>query len=397
MTLKIRKENYTAAEIMFLFIWTFYSVCFFVTGSELGIDYDVEMLSRFARYATILMQLFMLICLKRYRVRDCLKYMAVFGFVIVIEFFNSDSSLLVYVLFIILAQYADIKKILRYDIILKSCTFIIIVGMCATGVTSNYTAVINGTYKQSFGFSHPNTFTVYVLVILVEWLCVRYEKMKWYEWMIVAGSALVTAQIGGGRSSVYTFGIVFLLFVLASLRPKWFFIKPVKLAFIAVTPLMAIVSFWAVSLYDQGNAAIIALNKIMTNRISMAARFLNTYKLGAFGQEIEYVSSRESQTNDIASNILDNAYIRCALDWGIIALIVIVIAYSLLFYNLLKKQRIEFALFCLFFVLLGIGETYMLKPIYNLSLLCLLGLRSTEESVAERKRPYPKRTLVFKL
>lgn len=391
MVLRIKKEDYTTTEKLFLIIWTFYSVTTFVLGSELGYDYDLGILSRYTAYATIFLQVLMFFFLKRYKLFDFLKYIAILGVLLAVEISNSDRSLLIYVLFVILAQYIDVEKLLRYDIILKICILAVIVGMSLVGITSNYSAVINDNYKQAWGFSHPNVFTGYALIILVEWLCARYKSMKWPEWLLIVLCALAIMQIGGGRSSIYTFAVVLLLYLLAKFAHRIFLLKPVRIAFMVITPLMAIISFWVVSLYNQGNAAVIALNTVMTGRISLAARFLNTYSIGLFGQEIEYVGSRASQASNIAANILDNAYIRCALDWGLLVLVAIIISYVILFRKLLNSQRIDFALLCLFFVLLGIGETYMLRPVYNLSLLCLLGFHNDNvdtnlENMRLRKR-----------
>ncbi|MCD8371494.1 MAG: hypothetical protein LUC94_14445 [Clostridiales bacterium] len=385
MTLKIKKRNYTIAERMFLIIWTFYSASYFILGSEFGIEYNVSSLNRFSSYATILMQLFMLILLKRYKLSDFLKYAAVLALIFLVEVFNSEGSLLIFVLFVILAQYIDIDKLFRYDIFLKICILVIIVGMSVAGITSNYTAVINGNYKQSWGFSHPNVFTGYALIILLEWLCVRYKNMKWYEWLLVAGSAIVIMRIGGGRTSVYTFIVIFLLYIFVTLIPNLFFTKPVKVAFTVITPLMAALSFWVAYLYNQGNAMVVVLDEVLTNRIRFSAQYLKFYPLRLFGQKIEYVSSRTSHTTGVTAKILDNAYVRCALGWGVLFFVVFIIAYIVLFRKLLENRRIELALLCLFFVLLGFGETYMLRPIYNLSLLCLLGFRSEKESIAVLK------------
>lgn len=397
MVLKFKRENYTSIEKLFLFIWTFYSASYFIFGSELGVEYSVGSLSKAAAYATIFLQLFMLLFLKRYNLSDFLKYAVVLALIFLIEISNSDRSLLIYVLFVILAQYMDIDKLLRYDIFLKLCILAVIFGMCAVGITSNYSAVINGTYKQAWGFSHPNVFTCYILIILLEWLCVRYKKMRWYEWLFVAAIALATMQIGGGRTSVYTFAVIFILFILATRTPKLFFTKPIKIAFTVITPLMAAMSFWAASLYNQGNATAIALNSVLSGRLRFAAQFINTYGLRLFGQEIDYVSSRTSHTTGATAEILDNAYIRCALDWGILFFVIIIIAYILLMRKLLKTRRVELALLCLFFVLLGFGETYMLRPLYNLSVLCLIGFRGEEENALALERPASKKRYILKI
>lgn len=367
--------------MLFFITWTLYSASSFILGSELAVACDLDALREAISYASLLLLLISLLLLDRYTKTEIIKYLVFLAVIFLVEITITERALLIYVFFMILAQHIDVEKLLRYDIKLKVCMLIVIVGMCAAGVIDNYSDVINGTYKQAWGFQHPNTFTCYVLTILVEWLCVRYGKMKWYEWLLVIGCALAVEHIGGGRSSVYTFAVIFLLFVLAAVVPKLFYTKLVKLAFAVVTPLLAALSFLAVWLYNQGNAFAIKLNSILTTRISLASRFLNTYDLKIFGQEIEYISTRQAQIDGVSSNILDNAYIHCALSWGILIFAAIIIGCCGMLRKWLKNKQVNMALFSLFFILLGIGETYMLNPLYNVSFLCLLGCWNAKEGV----------------
>lgn len=57
--------------------------------------------------------------------------------------------------------------------------------------------------------------------------------------------------------------------------------------------------------------------------------------------------------------------------------------YILMLRKFLQSGQITLALFALFFVLLGIGESYMLNILYNVTLLCFLGTRNTQTSVDE--------------
>lgn len=376
MYIRIKKEQYSSAEKVYLLIWTFYSVSyFFLSASELPYDYAMGGLFRYATYATIMCQLLLLVFLQRYSLKKMVTYLLFLLLALLVEIAISDRSFIVYMLFIILARNISFDKLVRYDIKLKLAILVSILFMCAVGIIENYSNVMNGNYKQALGFSHPNIFTCYVFTILIEWLCIRYKKMKWYEWLCIIAVAVFTAEIGGGRSSTYTFVIIFALYIIAAKMPKAFYTKISKTAFSIVTPLMAILSFWAVQLYNQGNATAIALNSILTNRISGAAYFARTYEYKLFGQEIEFISTRNAQLQHTSSLILDNAYVRCALYWGIILFAVLMVAYCFLFVKLLNDQRVDLALFCLFFVILGIGESNMLNVLYNLPFLCILGYR----------------------
>lgn len=92
----------------------------------------------------------------------------VIGVAFLIVLPNNSLSFMIMVLFIILAQHMNFDKLIRYDLMLKVFMLFAIVGMCLVGITDNYSAVANGTYKQSMGFTHPNTFTCYVLTVIME-------------------------------------------------------------------------------------------------------------------------------------------------------------------------------------------------------------------------------------
>lgn len=386
MTIKFRKFDFTSVEKMFIAIWTLYSVSYFVLGSELSTTYSiVNTIQTYITYLTILLQLAMFFVINQYKYSELLRYVAVIGVAFLIELSNSSSSFLVMVLFIILAQHIDFDKLLRYDLMLKLFMLFVIVGMCMVGITDNYSALINGTYKQAMGFAHPNTFTCYVLMILMEFLCVKFKNMKVYDWIITFAGLLIVYSIGGGRSSIYTFVVICFVYIIATVFPRLFKTRLVRLMFTCITPIMAVISFIMAYLYSKGNTIVIALDSVLTNRIYLMSRFFKNYSITLFGQNLNFVSSRSSQRYGTASNILDNAYARCLLLYGLIAFVFVMVAYCILMRKLINSERFELAVFCLFFVILGFGESYMLNVCYNLSLMCLLGVKDVVKQSPEKE------------
>ncbi len=373
--MQIRNKHYTKNEIMFLALWTLYSVLFFIfSASEVPFDYDVSTFYKYCSWGIVLLQLVALLLTEKWDRNTFIKLAIFLALMFVVELVITDRSLLIMILFIVLGQNIAIDKLMRYDIKLKIVLLIIIVGMSLLGIVENYSNDFYSGYKQAFGFGHPNTFTCFVLIILMEWLCLRYQKMRWFDWLgVIAGWAIIMA-IGGGRASGYTFAVIFLLYWAATVIPKLFYTKISTILFALVTPFMAVLSFLMTYLYSEGNSIAVLLNTVLSNRFRYADLALSMYDIKLFGQEIEFTGTRAAEAANTSSFLVDNAYVHSALVWGGIVFVLIIILYSVLMVRLVKMKKIELALFCLFFVILGLGETYMLNVAYNISLICLLGV-----------------------
>ncbi len=373
--LSFKTNHYTKNELLFLTLWTLYSVLFFIfSASEVPFDYDVTTFYKYCSWGIVFLQFIALLLTEKWDRNTFLKLAVFLALMFIIELIITDRTLLIMILFIVLGQNIAIDKLMRYDIKLKIGLLVIIVGMSLLGIVQNYSNDFYSGYKQAYGFGHPNTFTCYVLIILIEWLCLRYKKMRWYDWLGVLASWTIVMLIGGGRTSGYTFLVVFLLYWVATVVPKLFYTKVSTILFAIVTPVMAAFSFWMTYLYGEGNSIAVLLNTVVSGRFRYANLALETYGIKLFGQEIEFTGTRAAALNNTTAFLVDNAYVHSALVWGGVAFILLIVLYSILFVKLLKAKRIELALLCLFFVVLGVGETYMLSVVYNLSLICLLGV-----------------------
>lgn len=374
MNLKLKTYKKFSLQLsttsIFYILWTIYSVCYTLSSSEFSYKINLRILNRFVPYISIAGLFFGLFLLKKFKLKKALTLSLFALLVILMELMEKNMTFLIYAMFIMVAQRIDLYQFIHYDFKLKiiSCTFV--VSMCLLGVINNYKPFINGSQKMAFGFLHPNTFCFYVFVILMEWMIIRFKRMKAIDWIAIIIIFIIIYLLGASRTSCYVFLLIYPLMLIGKYCPK--ILTPFRLLISFSNTLMASLSFICVYYYSKGNRHMIELNKILTGRLSLASEFLKNSKPGLFGQQIKMVSTREAMATGQKSMILDNAYIRCALIYGLIFLcfFCLINAYlSLLFF---RRKQPELSLFILFFALTGFAESHTINLFYNVLMFFIL-------------------------
>lgn len=138
----------------------------------------------------------------------------------------------------------------------------------------------NGSYRMMFGYGHPNTFGGVVFGLLLAWVLLRREKLRWAELGSIAAVGVFLMVAPKSRSSSLCVLLLVLLLALAKLRTR----KGTRPAgrvlagfCAAVVPLAAAVSFilptfvykigpW---MNDIGPAWLKRLDDLLTSRISL--------------------------------------------------------------------------------------------------------------------------------
>ena len=138
----------------------------------------------------------------------------------------------------------------------------------------------NGSYRMMFGYGHPNTFGGVVFGLLLAWVLLRREKLRWAELGAIAAVGVFLMVAPKSRSSSLCVLLLVLLLALAKLRTR----KGARPAgrvlagcCAAVVPLAAAVSFilptfvykigpW---MNDIGPVWLKRLDDLLTSRISL--------------------------------------------------------------------------------------------------------------------------------
>lgn len=202
-------------------------------------------------------------------------------------------------------------------------------------------------FRWSLGFTHPNILHVtylFLSALLILKLEERYT-IKTYL-LLMLGNLLVffysISYTGFGIETVLLTGALYV-----KLRPRFCIVE--KLLANLVLPVCLFLSF-VVPFYLSWNpfsAIVQGLDSILNTRIWLAQQFLKSEYRSLFGADITKVVK--------SSMTLDNSYVWCYINYGLISTIIILLSYFiLLFYDTHKQRTRELVILVCF---LGAGWT----------------------------------------
>lgn len=219
-------------------------------------------------------------------------------------------------------------------------------------------------FRWSLGFTHPNILhiTYLMLCALIIWELEEKYGFKQYA-LLMAGNLLVffysISYTGFGIVAVMLTGCFYIKF-----RPRFGIGE--KILANLVLPVCLLMSFvlpFYLSWHDISHF-VEKINFLVNTRIWLAEQFLKSEYRSLFGADVSKIVN--------SSMTLDNSYVWCYINYGLIFTIIILLAYfALLFYDTHKQRTRELVILVCF---LGAGWTEQLlfnTSFKNITLLFL--------------------------
>lgn len=237
-------------------------------------------------------------------------------------------------------------------------------------------------FRWSLGFTHPNILhiTYLMLCALVIWELEERYGFKQYA-VLMAGNLLVffysISYTGFGIVAVLLTGCLYVKF-----RPRFGLLE--KLAANLVLPVCLALSFvlpFYIN-YHRISHLVQKLNFMLNTRIWLAEQFLKGGYGSLFGRDVSQIVK--------SSMTLDNSYVWCYINFGLIPTIMILTGYfALLFYDTHKQRTRELVILVCF---LGAGWTEQLlfnTSFKNITLLFLGALLFSQKEGAKEYCLFP--------
>lgn len=263
----------------------------------------------------------------------------------IILFFSENSVLIKALLIIIAAKGVKFNNIVKFDIKIKFIFIFLIIGLSITGVINNYILIRNNTnqLRYSLGFIHPNIFSSFFLTLCIEYIYLKYYKIKKIEYLLIIIIMFFVNLITDSRTCIY---IVILLIILCiyfkNFSNKFERNKILKNIIIYLTTIFSIISLILSKNFNIYNNNYININNLFSGRIQQANKFINEYGLSLFGQKVQIISYRDALDKGIKAAILDNAYINMFTIYGVITLIIFCYGFTILSKKFIKEKNIIF-------------------------------------------------------
>lgn len=305
---------------------------------------------------------------------------------------SGDFALFKLFIVIIAAKDVDFHKFVKVFAIIKGTAVMLTLLLWRIGIIGAlYYQDDKVGYYNTYGFCHRNVLGANVAILCLAWFYLRYRRLKIQDVIIWSAVAAIFYKLAASRTSllimILTIAGVYLFQKKEQLimnYPKtrrillWGFVSIIFLCIICTIFYVRYNFFWEI------------IDKLFTKRIRFAHYCFKEYGLSFFGQRIPFVSSIQAQNGDIDKLILDNAYMRALLYYGIIPGALYLVSYFKALEMSFLKKDCALVVSLVIFAVYGLSERYMLDICYQFPLIVACGqyfFSRDDSTVNVRKLP----------
>lgn len=225
----------------------------------------------------------------------------------------------------------------------------------------------NGSgYYNTLGFCHRNVLGADVAILCLAWFFLRYHKLNLADVVLWIAIGFGIYCIAYSRSSMV---IIFLISVCVYLFRKTehilLNIRTMRRIMLYAFLFLMILSLWCMLRYSPSSSFWTALDRLFTTRLRSANYCYQEFGIPLFGQDIPLVSSMQAQLFETSKLILDNAYCRAVLCYGVIPAAMFFFTYAKLINYSFEQKDGVILISLLLLAFYGLSERYMMDAYYQ--------------------------------
>lgn len=328
-------------------------------------------------FGLLSISLFCFIKRNEYSRKDIIKIATLMFFAILIYYFSTDNAFIVLFFLIFACKNLKIDNVIRCDLYSKCLIILFLYIFSKLNLTNEYIVYRGSILRSSFGFSHPNNFSLALTSIIIDFLYLKRNQLKWFALFLPLTAFFIVYKYTDSRASMILIVIIGLLMLYKIIIKN----KNIKLVnkifdnkifqFLVKNSwiIMTLISFAVVLLYYLKTKIGISFNNKLSGRLSMWNKFLNNYSIKLFGNSVEFISSEDSAILNQNVMVIDNSYIRLLIQYGSFIFIYFYYLFYKLFNRLFNNKNFLMIVICLIFILYGFVESGIYKITINVFLI----------------------------
>lgn len=305
-----------------------------------------------------------------------LKEIAVIAACMIIFFisaYSSDSYLLFAgVLLILCSKNVDFDQLVHFSIRVLTVIFICIVtlsflGFIQMGVMERSSTEIT---RYSAGFKHPNTLGMQGFQWVCQYIFIKRNIYNQSKYLLCGIITAIIYMITNSNTALLGMLLVLLTsfiyenVVIRGLRLPKQIVRIIVILLLIIA--MIEIIYWLRYFWFNPDQL---TQPTLRTRIILAARYINAYGIDWFGHNIVIGDFVTIPGYRQGYYYLDNAYVWLLVRYGILASIIIVIAYTIYYKNLIKEKEWVVLMISFFYLIYGLSETYPFRVEYNIFLI----------------------------
>lgn len=279
------------------------------------------------------------------------------------------------------SKNVDFRRLVRLALAITALGFVLVVLESRLGLVDNRNYGTPELSRYAFGFSHPNTYGYYALAIcLFAYSCVLdMPRMRRPVPTIASVAGIVVLQ-AINLSSVRSRTSFIMSLIASGLFVAFWLIRDsktrqvLKVALFSIAGAGILFSIVAMFVYSPNNPVLVAINRVLSARISYANYYLNLRPLTLFGSSFNDATpiAVDAGAQTPVTFLVDNSYCRLLIRFGIVPTIAFFVGVAVLVVRLCRSNRWDGLVFGLVIALLyGLSEPVAMRPDWNVFLIAL--------------------------
>ncbi len=364
MKIKVNKN-----EALFFLYYLIFQLRFFLS-SYINISLPSVIESIF----NILVVIFFLLNLitKKYTIKEAVICMTTILFALSVSYFSKEYIILITILTITIMKDIPVNKAIAMDFSIKVMIIMSTLALNSLGIIESYKVYriteSGMTIRNSLGFSHPNVLGIIVAITIMDYVYLRYRKLRIRSLIILMMITVTINAFADSRTAFYStlflLCMVFITRYIAKVRAAFLYLGEY---FITISAVISIVF----SLLYKREGVIAFFDRLLTDRFYYGNLYYKLYGVSLFGKEINLLDNIYKDSYYIT---LDNFYMRLIINFGIVTFILYLAAFFKLCRTYKSNKTISKLLMIVFFAIYSISESNGLNPCFNSSILFIAEL-----------------------
>lgn len=342
--MKLKEDN----KSVLLFYFSFLILLFVTFFSRVYVISDICKYLKFIALGMAIVYFF--IQSKTYTLKSFVLLILI-GVILVISSYQSKNiDLLSSFLLIASSKNIDFDKYIKFVFRWSIIFLIFVLLLHFFGCTNDYIDIRpNGVYRSSMGFAHPNTFGYILMIIAIEYIYIKRDKIKLRNAIVLIPYICIINYFSNSRSStIVLIMLMIFIFFQKIFGEKIVYNKIIQFLIKHSFILLFLFISFGLLLYSKSNEFGNLLNDLLSKRLYWLNYYVTNYDISLFGQNIEIISLKLANMLNVTYAALDNVYYYILLNYGVIVFLLIAYAYRKLFEFFYKNHdTIEIILFLL--------------------------------------------------
>lgn len=374
-------ENKKNNNQIFMIGYGIYVAYFVLFSSGLPESFNIQYLGSFFNILVICLPIMSILVTKKNLIAWVNTTVSIL-FGCMIFYTSGDSMAFMFCLFVASGiTINNFSKVVKLDFVIRfiaTCTVLFFNKV--NFIPSVYVLRDSGIARNSFGFSHPNTFGAFIMILVIEWIYLRFKNLNYFEILLFLGIVYFLKVKVDPRSSIIAIVIAIILFIIFRLSGEEILkFRLSRILVSCISPLMALLSYFAVINYGGHNPLVEIFDKALSGRIMLINDYFVRYKTNLIGQKVQMFDS--SNTGSTYAGFIDNTYMAVLLRYGILFLVLFCFLYIILSYKMSKQYKFSTIMLIITLSIFGLMESTLIYPAFNIT--CLLLLNFEDEVVIQ--------------